>query len=114
MWIALPLVAACARWLLLLPGKQPLARPNGSAATFANGLNQKTFIFGGLSLLCIFAFSIYHSGWPVLIIITSIHMVFLLIIKLATDRIRGITGDILGLIVETTECFTLLGFCVLS
>lgn len=107
-WIAVPLAATLGRWLLLPAGKQPLATQTGMGADFARGLEKTVFVQAGLlvAILTIFA------GWQGLAIVLLVHLVAWWILHIARARLGGVTGDVLGLIVEVTELVTLISFCV--
>jgi adenosylcobinamide-GDP ribazoletransferase len=107
-WIALPLATSVARWLLLPAGKQPLARPGGLGADFASGLNKGAFFQAGLVVVLLTAL----AGWQGLLVVLVVHFVTWLVLRSVKIRLGGITGDILGLVVELAEAVTLLGFCV--
>ena len=47
-WIAILTAAALGRWLILLAGKQPLARPGGMGADFALGLTNASFAWAAI------------------------------------------------------------------
>jgi adenosylcobinamide-GDP ribazoletransferase len=107
-WIALPLAAGLGRYLLLPAGRQPLARPGGMGADFASGLNRRALLWGGLVVALLAGL----AGWRGLLIVLVVHAVTWGILRLAKARLGGMTGDVLGLIVELAELVTLLGFCI--
>jgi adenosylcobinamide-GDP ribazoletransferase len=107
-WTVLPLAAGVGRWLLLPAGKQPLARQGGMGADFAGGLSKSAFIWAGLVVVLLTAL----AGWRGLVVIVAVHGVAWLVLRLAKARLGGVTGDVFGLIVESAELVTLLGFCV--
>lgn len=106
--LAILLAAALSRWLILLAGRQPLARPGGMGADFALGLRWRSFAAAAviplsLALLC---------GWRGLLAVTLTHLGAWSIFRLARARLGGVTGDVFGLVVETAEILTLLAFAV--
>lgn len=107
-WIAVPLAATLGRWLLLPAGKQPLAHHSGMGADFASGLDKAVFIQAGLIVAILTAL----AGWQGLIIVVAVHLVTWWVIHFAKARLGGISGDVLGLVVELAELVTLIGFCV--
>jgi adenosylcobinamide-GDP ribazoletransferase len=107
-WIALPLAAAMGRWLLLPAGKQQLARAGGMGADFASGLNKNALIQAGLVMGILTAI----AGWQGLLVVIMVLIVTWLVLRLVKARLGGVTGDVLGLIVELAELVTLAGFCV--
>ncbi|MBE3143854.1 MAG: adenosylcobinamide-GDP ribazoletransferase [Planctomycetes bacterium] len=107
-WIAVPLAAVVGRWLLLPAGKQPLARPGGMGADFTSGLNKAAFIQAGLVVGILTAL----AGWRGLLVILVVYVVTWLVLCLAKARLGGVTGDVLGLVVELAELVTMIGFCV--
>lgn len=107
-WIALPLAAAAGRWMLLIAGKQPSARPGGMGADFALGLSWKSFapasiILAGLLVL---------AGWASLAAFSLALASTAVLIHTARRRLNGLTGDVFGFIVEAAELAVLLVFCV--
>jgi adenosylcobinamide-GDP ribazoletransferase len=107
-WVALPLAAGLGRFLLLPAGRQPLARPGGMGADFASGLNRTAILWGGLVVALLAAL----AGWRGLLIVLVAHAVTWAVLSAAKARLGGVTGDVLGLVVELAELVTLLGFCI--
>lgn len=96
--------ATLGRWFIILAGFQPLARPGGMGADYALGLRKSALLWGGLIPLM----PIILLGLPGLVAlgITCLAVVFLL--RLARSRIGGVTGDVFGLVVETSEILVLV------
>jgi adenosylcobinamide-GDP ribazoletransferase len=107
-WIALPLAAAVGRYLLLPAGRQPLVRPDGMGADFAGGLNRKVIIWAALVVGVLTAL----AGWRGLLVILVVHATTWWILSVAKARLGGVTGDVLGMVLELAELVTLLGFCI--
>jgi adenosylcobinamide-GDP ribazoletransferase len=103
-WLIIPLAASMARWLLLWSAYQPAARPGGIGAIFKQGLKKLDLVLAaviplGLMLFC---------GWRGLAAFLLACLCALGIFQLARIRLGGITGDILGFMVETVEVVILL------
>jgi adenosylcobinamide-GDP ribazoletransferase len=115
-WLGLlPLVfaPALARWLILLLARQPMARPGGLGAEFALGVTGRTYLFAALVPLgLVLAGLAFGAGWQVLLALALAHLVALGVIALARARLGGLTGDVLGLVVELGELAALLAFAV--
>jgi adenosylcobinamide-GDP ribazoletransferase len=96
--------AILGRWFIILAGFQPLARPGGMGADYALGLSKSALLWGGLiPLLLIFLLGLQSL---VALGIACLAVVFLL--RFARTRIGGVTGDVFGLIVETSEILVLI------
>ena len=106
----LPLLLAptIARWLILPTAKQPLARPNGLGAEFAQGLTTK--ILGAALLLPIILTA--RAGWQGVVAFVMAGLTTGWWTHLAKKRIGGVTGDVYGAVVETAELIILLTFCL--
>lgn len=107
-WIALPLAAASGRWMLLIAGKQPSARPGGMGADFALGLSARSFLPANILL----AGLLVLAGWTGLAAFSFALLVSIALMILANARLKGLTGDVFGFIVEASELAVLLTFCV--
>ena len=107
-WIALPLAAALGRYLLLPAGKQPLARPDGMGADFASGLNKAVIILAALVVGVLTGL----AGWRGLLVVLAVHAITWFLLHFAKARLGGVSGDVLGMILELAELVTLLGFCI--
>jgi len=105
---AILLSASFARWCVLLAGKQPLARPDGFGADFASGLRTPAIILGGLIPL---GLAIWLKGSGFLAIGLGL-LVTLFILFVAKKNLGGITGDVLGMIIEVVETMSLLVFAM--
>ncbi|RPJ39275.1 MAG: adenosylcobinamide-GDP ribazoletransferase [Chloroflexi bacterium] len=104
--IFLPLLLApvLARWLILIAAWQPMARPGGLGAEFAAGVTWRTFGYAALVPLVV----IVAGGPRAVVAAVLAHLAALAIFQLARSRLGGVTGDVLGLIVEITEVVVLL------
>jgi adenosylcobinamide-GDP ribazoletransferase len=105
-WLVIPLAASIARWLLLWSAYQPAARPGGVGAVFKQGIKRLDIVLAailplGLMILC---------GWRGLVALLLGCLTAVGIYRLARVRLGGITGDILGFMVETVEAVILLVF----
>jgi adenosylcobinamide-GDP ribazoletransferase len=107
-WIAIPLAASTARWLLLWAGKQKMARLTGMGIDFSSGISLKSILPALFTMLAITTL----SGWKGILIILLTHCVAWLIFRFSTRRLGGLTGDVFGLTVEISEIIVLLGFCI--
>ncbi len=103
-----PLVLAtvAARWLLVIAARQPSARPGGLGSDFAAGLTPRTLWLSavlpiGLALL---------AGPRAILAIALAALVTAAVLRLAYLRLGGVTGDILGLVVELSELTLLLTY----
>lgn len=108
LWLELIFAAALSRWLLLLAGRQPSARPDGLGASFSSGLRNRSFIFGILPV-CMLA---YFIGWQAVLIGLLVIAIAYCVLLFARTRLGGVTGDVFGLLVEISEVLILIGFCV--
>jgi adenosylcobinamide-GDP ribazoletransferase len=105
---AIPLAAATSRWLILLAGSQPMARPGGLGADFSLGLERKSFLLAAILPLALMV----AAGWLGLLSVTAAVLVTLTVFQLSRRRLGGLTGDVIGLIVELAELTMLLVFCL--
>jgi adenosylcobinamide-GDP ribazoletransferase len=111
-WLLLPFAMASSRWLLLLAGKQPNARPGGLGAEFSSGLKPLHFILAGLTILILIGIAKWQLGWMALVALLAAHLLALLIFYIARSRLGGLTGDVFGLLVEFSELLMLLIFTI--
>lgn len=101
------LAAVCARFLLLLARWQPMARPGGLGADFTLGLNTKVFAAAAVLPLGV----VFFTGWHGALAAAAAFLTALAVFGLARRRLGGLTGDVLGLLVELSELTALLVFC---
>ena len=102
------LAPTLARWLILLAGRQPLARPDGMGADFSLGLRTRSFFLGAILPIGL----IIIGGWRALLAVILAHLAAWGIFRLARNRLGGLTGDVFGLTVEVAELVVLLTFVV--
>jgi len=106
---ALLFAPVLARWLILLVARQPMARPGGLGADFALGLRRPAFLAAGLIPLVVLPWD-----WPrTLLAVGLAHLAAWSMIRLARARLGGVTGDVMGLVVEAGESAALLAFVLL-
>lgn len=104
--LAIILAATLGRWLILPTGLLPLARPDGMGADFKAGLRPAAIFITallplGLALIL---------GMPGIVALLAGLIAGSAVLGLAFSRIRGMTGDVFGLLVEVTEIVVLLTF----
>lgn len=105
-WIALPLAASAARWLLLWAARQPTARPGGMGAIFQQGIKPSDLIVSAILPVLL----VILGGGRGLAALVLGSLAALGIFSWARRRLGGVTGDILGLTVEIVEVGILLVF----
>lgn len=103
---AILLSTSFGRWCILLAGKQPLARPEGLGADFASGLRTQSIVLGSLIPL---GLVVWLKGTGLLAVGLGL-IVTVLILVAAKRNLGGITGDVLGMVVELVEAVVLLAF----
>lgn len=106
--LALTLAPVLARWLILPVGRQPLARSGGLGSEFSLGLKSRDVILAAVLPLLL----VLLSGWRGLLAVVLAALAALGAVRLALSRLNGITGDVLGLVVELSELMVLLAFSV--
>lgn len=103
-----PLVLApvVARWLILSAARQRLARPGGLASDFAAGLTARTLLLAAL-----LPAALTLLGGPRAWLAAALAgLLTLAVLRLAQARLQGVTGDVLGLVVELAELTVLLTY----
>ena len=98
------LAASLGRWVILLAGLQPLARPGGMGADFAAGLNKSSLAWGAIIPLTLTVL----LGWQGLLALVLALLAVVGLLRFAHKRIGGVTGDVFGLLVEVVEILVLL------
>ncbi len=106
--LGLLLAPVLARWLILPVGRQPMVRPGGLGAEFALGLRKNEVFLGGLLPLGLTLL----GGWRGLLGAALALLAALGAVRLARSRLEGLTGDVLGLVVELAELMVLLAFAL--
>lgn len=109
--LALLLAPVWARWLLLVAARQPQARPDGLAASFAAGLSPRALALAVLAPLLLVV--VGGAPWTALRAMSAAAVVAILAVRLAQARLGGVTGDVLGMVVELSEIAVLLTFAAL-
>ncbi|MBN1365207.1 MAG: adenosylcobinamide-GDP ribazoletransferase [Syntrophaceae bacterium] len=100
------LAATVSRWIILLAGLLPQARPDGMGADFALGLRRSAIFITAILPLGL-AFMLGRQGfWAMLIAVLAA----VAVLAMAYRRINGVTGDVFGMLVEVTETAVLLSF----
>lgn len=97
------------RWIVLIGGKQPLAREGGMAADFSTGLSNRTIVIAAF----LPAVLIILGGWQAALAAGMAVLATVGILALALNRIGGVTGDVFGLIIEVSELMVLLTYAAL-
>jgi adenosylcobinamide-GDP ribazoletransferase len=104
--LCIVLAATISRWLILPAGLLSLARPGGMGADFALGLRR----------YAIFITAIFPLGMAVLLglqgflALLAALLAAAVVLGLAYTGIKGVTGDVFGMLVEVTEVTVLLIF----
>ncbi len=107
-WIALPLAASLARWMLLWAALASPARPDGLGAAFQKGLRPMVIALGAIYPLAFCFFAGLRGGIAILLAAS----ITFAITRLARARLGGMIGDVLGCLVEVVELATLIAFAV--
>ncbi len=93
------------RWAMVLAATYPLARTDGMAARFSEGLSRREiFIATGIAAMGAAVF-----GWRGVIAWAAATMVVIVMAGNARDRLGGMTGDVYGAVGELTEVVVLMG-----
>jgi len=106
--LSIVLAATLSRWLLLPASRLPQARPGGMGADFAAGLQTGPIFFAAILPIGI-AFLLGMQG---LVAVLAALIAAAAVLGLAWKRIGGVTGDVLGALVEVTETAVLLVFTI--
>jgi adenosylcobinamide-GDP ribazoletransferase len=105
LWLLL--FAPClARWLILIVGLQPTARPGGMGAAFSSGLDSRRLLLAAILPAALLP----ASPIPGLAAAGVAHAMTMGVIGLARSRLGGVTGDVFGLTLELGELSVLLVF----
>ena len=103
-----------ARWLILPAARGPQAHPGGMGSSFAAGLTPTTLL---VALIVPVATTLLVAGLTgrfvtLSLVVDAGHLVGLGVVRLAQHKLGGVTGDVLGLVVEAGEVAMLLAFAV--
>ncbi len=105
--LALLVAPLWARWLLLVAGRQPFAGSGGLGSTFAEGLTVRNVVVAGL-LPALILVIVAWQYWLILPAAAFSLLICLGVIGLARKQIGGVTGDVLGAVVELSEVAMLI------
>lgn len=103
---AIFLAASLARWCILPAGLIPLARPSGMGADFLSGFQRAFILWGAIIPLAIATLLGVRGFFATLSGVGAAALTLLL----AKSRIGGVTGDVLGMVVEIVEVVVLIVF----
>lgn len=107
-WLAFLLAPVLARWLILLAARQPMARPGGLGVAFAAGVSARSYLLSAvIPVVLLAAGGLRALAAGVLALLAAFG-----VIRLARARLGGLTGEVLGLMVELVELSVLLAFAV--
>jgi adenosylcobinamide-GDP ribazoletransferase len=108
---ALFAVPVLARWALVVAARAfPLARPDGMAAHFRQGLGRREVIVATVTAVLAAAI----VGWRGLVLAGAAAAAMWAMSRLAVARLGGLTGDVYGAIVETAEAAALVAACLVA
>jgi adenosylcobinamide-GDP ribazoletransferase len=100
-----------ARWLLLLAARRPAARPGGMAARWDLALTWPQLLAAGLLPLAVTAIGgSWH--WPLWLAAPAAGLAGWGVLRLAERRLGGVTGDVFGAVVETSEAVFVCAACL--
>ena len=102
------LAATISRWFILPAGLLPLARPGGMGADFASGLTRSAIFITAILPLGL-AFLLGTQGF---LAVLAALLAAAAVLGLAYAGIKGVTGDVFGMLVEVTETTVLLSFTI--
>lgn len=103
----LPFACAFSRWLLLPAGRQPNAKPGDLGESFSAGLKSRDMIWGFIPVGVL----VVLTGWLSIPSMILAIIFVVLLIRFTKSKLDGITGDVLGFIVELSETLILIGLC---
>jgi adenosylcobinamide-GDP ribazoletransferase len=107
-------IPAAARWALVAAALAfPLARSDGMAAHFRQGLGAREVAVATGTAVLIAALATALIGWRALIPLAVAPLAMLALARLAVGRLGGLTGDVYGAIVELAETGSLVAACLL-
>lgn len=97
-----------ARWLVLIVGWQPMARPGGLGAEFKLGLSPRAFWLAAVLPVVL----LIVGGPRGMLAAVLAHSVALGAIVISKRRLGGATGDVIGMTIELAESAAMLAFVV--
>jgi adenosylcobinamide-GDP ribazoletransferase len=103
------LAASLARFCVVIAGTQPMARPTGMGADFASGLTKSAIALGALIPLGL----VIWLKVPGLLGLSAGVLAMLFIVRLSKVNLGGLSGDVLGMIIEIVEVVVLLVFVLI-
>jgi adenosylcobinamide-GDP ribazoletransferase len=102
-------VPVLARWAMVIAARAfPLARPDGMAAHFRQGLGRRELIIATITA----ALATALIGWRGLALVAAGVAAMLAVSRLAVTRVGGMTGDVYGAIIEAAETAALVAACL--
>ena len=109
----LVIVPAVARWALVIAARAfPLARPDGMAARFRQGLGAREVSIATVTVVLVAGLATVLVGWRGLVPLVAAPLAMLIMARLAVARLGGLTGDVYGAIVELAETAALVAVCL--
>lgn len=106
--LSIVLAATLGRWLILPASRLPQARPGGMGADFAAGVRPAAVWITATLPISLAVLLGMQGAFAVLAALIS----GAALLRLAWKRIGGVTGDVLGALVEVAETAVLLTFTV--
>jgi adenosylcobinamide-GDP ribazoletransferase len=111
--LVLIVVPAAARGALVIAARVfPLARPEGMAAHFRQGLGTREVAIAAITTVLVAALVAARIGWSGLVPLAAAPLAMLVVARLGVARLGGLTGDIYGAIVELAETASLVVLCL--
>jgi adenosylcobinamide-GDP ribazoletransferase len=111
---ALVLAPVLARWAVVIAAfVSPLARPDGMAAAFRQGLGRREVILATVTAAVAVAVATWFAGWHAALLWAIAGGLVVAISRLATSRLSGLTGDVYGALIELVETVSLVVVCFL-
>jgi adenosylcobinamide-GDP ribazoletransferase len=111
--LALLVIPVAARWALVLAARVfPLARPDGMATRFREGLGWPEVAVATVTAALAAVLLVVVTGWRGLVPVGVAPLAMLAVARLAVSRLGGLTGDAYGAIVEVAETAALVAACL--
>jgi len=104
--LSIILAATASRWFILPASLMPLARAGGMGADFAAGFRKSAML---VTVIFPLGLAIFIGMQGIIALLASM-VGAAAVLGLAFARIKGVTGDVFGLLVEVTETIILLSF----